>query len=384
VLPFTNMSGDPEQEYFADGVVEEVITALSRFRELFVIARNSSFTYKGRSIDVRQVGQELGVRYVLEGSVRRAGNRIRIAGQLISATDRAHVWADRFDGALEDVFDLQDRITESVVAAIVPTLQRAEIERARRKVTDSLDAYDHYLRGLEAIHAPTRAANENALQCFYAAIQNDPNFAVAYGAAATSLAWKKSNGWFEDSARESRLAAELGSDDSVALTWAAWALTFAAYDLASGTELIERALMLNQNTRMAWHVSGWIRTWIGEPEAALEHFARAERLSPLDPLTFNTHTGVAYAQFFRGRYDEASAWAQRALRERSRYYGALRIAAASYACAGRMEEAKTMISAMIQVDPSLRLSNLQERLGPYRPEPVSKLRDALRSAGLPE
>jgi adenylate cyclase len=198
VLPFQNMSGDPEQDYFADGMVEEIITALSHFRQLFVIARNSSFTYKGRAVDVKQVGRELGVRYVLEGSVRKAANRVRITGQLVDTTTGAHLWADRFDGGLGDIFDLQDQVTESVVGAIAPVLEKAEIERARRKPTESLDAYALYLRGLASYYQfGNRQANDEALRLFNSAIELDPDFAAAYGRAAACYAWAKSMAGFQ-------------------------------------------------------------------------------------------------------------------------------------------------------------------------------------------
>src|SRR6266568_3835742 len=224
VLPFHNMSGDPEQEYFADGIVEDIITALSRFKSLFVIARNSSFTYKGRAVDVKQVGRELGVRYILEGSVRKAANRVRITGQLIDSATNAHLWADRFDGALEDIFDLQDQVTASVVGAIGPQLEQAEIERAKRKPTESLDAYDYFLRSMAGVHQFTRDANNDALRLFNKAIELDPEFAAAYGAAARCYAQRIANGWMVDRAREiaeadrlARRGAQLGKDDAVAL-----------------------------------------------------------------------------------------------------------------------------------------------------------------------
>ena len=225
VLPFLNLSGDPEQEYFADGVVEDIISALSHIRWLFVIARNSSFTYKGRAVDVKQVGRELGVRYVLEGSVRNAANRVRITGQLIDATTAAHLWADRFEGTLDDIFALQDQITASVVGAIAPQLERAEIERAKRKPTESLDAYDYYLRGRTHLNQGTREAIGEGLPLFYKAIELDPDFASAYAMAAWCHFWRKVNGWMTDRTQEiaegtrlARRAVELGKDDAVALT----------------------------------------------------------------------------------------------------------------------------------------------------------------------
>ena len=211
VLPFENMSGDPEQEYFADGMVEEIITGLSRIRWLFVIARNSSFVFKGRAVDVKQVGRELGVRYVLEGSVRKAGNRVRITGQLIDATTGAHLWADRFDGALEDIFDLQDQVTMSVIGAIAPKLEQAEIERSTRKPTESLDAYDYYLRGLAAIYRWTRESTDEALFMFYRAIELDPNFASAWGMAARCYSLRKASGWVVDHTREARRGQPAGA-----------------------------------------------------------------------------------------------------------------------------------------------------------------------------
>jgi TolB-like protein len=250
VLPFQNMSDDPEQEYFADGMVEEIITALSRFRQLFVIARNSTFTYKGRAVDVKRVGRELGVRYVLEGSVRKAANRVRITGQLVDASTGAHLWADRFDGALEDIFDLQDRITERVVSAIVPKLEQAEIERAKRKPTDNLDAYDYFLRAMASAYNRTREGNDDALRLLRRAIQLDPDFASAYGLATNCYTWRKSNAWMTDSAQEiaetARLAwraIELGNDNAEALCWAGFSLAYVVRDLDNGASAIDRALI---------------------------------------------------------------------------------------------------------------------------------------------
>src|SRR5258706_131209 len=221
VLPFQNMSGDPEQEYFADGMVEDIITALSQFRSLFVIARNSSFTYKGRAMDVKQVGRELGVRYVLEGSVRKAANHVRITAQLVDAATGSHLWADRFDGALEDVFDLQGRVTVSVVGAIAPKLEQAEIERAKRKPTESLDAYEYYLRGMASFHKATMEANDAALRLFYRAIELDPDFASAHGMAAWCYAWRKMNGLETDRVRANTESARLARPAAAAASVAA-------------------------------------------------------------------------------------------------------------------------------------------------------------------
>jgi adenylate cyclase len=390
VLPFQNMSGDPEQEYFADGMVEEITTALSRFRQLFVIARNSSFTYKGRAIDVKQVGRELGVRYALEGSVRKSGSRVRITGQLIDATSGMHLWADRFDGSIDDVFDLQDQVTASVVAAIAPRLEQTEIERAKRKPTENLDAYDHYLRGVASAIAYTREGDNEALRLFYRAIEIDPNFAVAYGSAAWIFVNRKTNGWMTDRPREiaeavrlARRAVELGGDDAAALAWGGFALAYVGYELDDGIAFLDRALALNANLAAAWYVSGWLSVYSGATEEAVERFARAMRLSPVDPLIFRMHAGTAYAHFFAGRYEEASAWAEKAVRARPTWLTAVRGAAATHALAGRLDEARKLMARMRELDPALRISNLKELLPLRREEDFARWADALRIAGLP-
>ena len=391
VLPFENLGGDPEQQYFADGMVEDIITALSRMRWLFVIARNSSFTYKGRAVDVKQIGRELGVRYVLEGSVRKAGNRVRISGQLIDASNGAHIWADRLHGTLEDVFDLQDQVTQSVVAAIAPTLEQAEIERASHKPTESLDAYDCYLRGTFFAYQITRQANYQAMPFFYRAIELDPNFASAYGIAAWCYAQRKANGWVSDRVQEiaeterlARRAVLLGKNDAAALRWASWALAFVVHDLEAGAAAIERALILNPNLGMAWNISGFIKVWLGEIELALQHLAQALRLSPLDPLLFNVYLTMAHGHFFAGRYAEATSWAAMILREKPNYHPALRIAAASHAFGQHGEQAREAVTRLRALDPTLRVSNLKNALGPYRPEHLAKYEEGLRRARLPD
>jgi adenylate cyclase len=393
VLPFQNMSGDPEQEYFADGMVEEIITALSRFRQLFVIARNSSFAYKGRAVDVKLIGRELGVRYVLEGSVRKAANRLRITGQLIDAATGAHLWADRFDGQLDNVFDLQDEVTAAVVGIIAPTLEKAEIERAQRKPTENLDAYDHYLRGMVSLHHITsKEAVDEALRLLRRAIELDPAFAPAYGLAAFCFAVRKIQGRETDRTRESaeaarlaRRAVELSKDDAAVLASAGYALGFVVGDLDAGIGFVDRALQLNPNLAMAWHASGWLRVWGGgKSSAAIEHFAHAMRQSPLDPFIAYAQGGTAHAHFFAGRYDEASSWARIALRELPDLIPALRIAAASDASAGRMDSATKTMARMRELDPTRSISNLRDVLGPYGPEEFAKYAEGVRKAGLPE
>ena len=385
------MSGDPEQEYFADGVVEEIITALSRFRHLFVIARNSSFTYKGRSVGVKQVGRELGVRYVLEGSVRKATNKVRITGQLIDTSLGTHLWADRFDGSLEDIFDLQDQVTACVVGAIAPKLEQAEIERAKRKPTESLDAYDLYLRGIASIYQYTKEGFNDALHLFYRAIELDPDFAAPYGMAARCYARHKADGWTTDrvrqtaeTARLARAAAKLGKDDAVALCNGGFGLAYVVGDLDNGAAMIDRALLLNPNLAAAWTYGGWVWIWRGEPEVALNHFARAMRLSPLDPNAFSTQAGAASAHLFAGRYDEASSWAERSLREQPGHTPPLRVLAASSALAGRLEDAHAAIARLRQLEPAFRISDLRDRTPLRRPQDLATLADGLRKAGLPE
>ncbi len=391
ILPFQNLSGDPEQEYFADGMVEEIITALSRMRWLFVISRNSSFTYRNRAVDVKQIGRELGVRYVLEGSVRKAANRVRITGQLVDAATGAHLWADRFDGGLDEVFDLQDRVATSVVGAIAPKLEQAEIERTKRKPTGSLDAYDHYLRGMACVHRWTRESSDEALQHFRRAIELDPDYTAAYGMVARCYSQRKVSGWVKDPAREIadsiRLAkhvAQFGTDDPLALVTAGMALGYVVGDLEDGDAMIERGLALDPNLAWGWLFSGWTKVWLGDWESALERMQRAIRLSPQDPQFFNMQTGVAWAFLLAGRYAEAQVWAHAAWRVRPDYLNPLCIMAASSALAGNLDDARKSLAHMRQVDPDARISNIQQRYPFRRPEDIARFGEGLRLAGLPE
>ena len=390
-LPFHNLSGDPEQEYFADGMVEDITAALSRIRWLFVVARNSSFTYKGRVVNVKQVGRELGVRYLLEGSVRKAANRVRITGQLIDTVTGGHLWAERFEGTLDDIFGLQDQVAASVVGAIAPQLERAEIGRAKRKPTASLDAYDHYLRGVANVHQGAREAINEALPLFYKAIQLDPEFASAYGMAAWCHFWRKVNGWMADRPQEvaegvrlARRAVELGKDDAVALTRSGHALAHLADDLDGGVALLDRALVLDPNLAAAWFLGGFLRAWRGEPDEAIEHFARAMRLSPLDPEMYRMQAGTALAHLFAGRFDKASSWAAKAIRDLPSFLMVIGISAASHALAGRTDEARRAMDHLRELDPALRASGLKDWLPVRRLEDLAKFADGLRRAGLPE
>jgi TolB-like protein len=391
VLPFANLGSDPEQEYFADGVVEDITMALSRFPWLFVIARNSSFTYKGRAVDVKQIGRELGVRYVLEGSVRKAGDRIRIAGQLIDAESGAHLWADRFDGALEDMFNLQDDVTSSVVGAIAPKLQREETRRAARKPTEGLDAYDYYLRGLAKARRWTKDANSEALRLFCSAIELDPRLASAYGMAAWCYVVRKARGWMIEHVQESaeatrlaRRAVRLGRDDPVALCMGGYALAYLAHEFDDATAFMDRGLAVNPNLAQAWILSGWLRIWRGEPDLALDHVAHAVRLNPLDQSMYGGHGAMAYAHFLASHYDTASSCAEKAMRDNPTFLLAICMFAASNALAGRLEPARKAMARALECNPDLRGSNLGD-LAPFREaKDLALFVKGLRKAGLPE
>jgi TolB-like protein/Tfp pilus assembly protein PilF len=390
VLPFANLSGDPGQDYFTDGIVEEIITGLSRMGWLFVIARNSSFTYKGRAVDVKQVGRELGVRYVLEGSLRKSANRIRITAQLVGVTSGAHLAAERFDGTLSDIFDLQDQVTASVVGAIAPKLEKAEIARAKAKPTDSLHAYDYYLRGIAEVYRWTRESHTEALRLFTKATEADPDFAAAYGLAARCYNWRATNGWMTDRARDvadamqlARRAMDLGKDDAVALSMAGHTIARLAGDLEAGAELIDQALSLNPNLAAAWLSRGWVSVWTGQSDDAISRFMQAMRLSPIDPHMFNMLAGMASAHLIAGRYDDARIWAERGVRDQPLFGPVLRVAAASFAHTDRMDDARKMMKLVREADPKLRISNVQDR-SPLRPDGLARLVEGLRKAGLAE
>ena len=325
VLPFQNMSGDPEQEYFVDGLVDDIITALSRISWFFVIARNSSFTYKGRAVDVRQVGRELGVRYVVEGSVRRAGNRLRITGQLVDTVTGSHVWADRYDGAVEDLFDLQDQITSSIVGAIEPKVQQAEVKRAQAKSTTDLTAYDLYLRSLSLMAELKEEKHREALGLLERAVVLDPRFSSALALIGNIYMNFKTQGWEPIENAEAkglaaaRLVLETGQDDPLALTRAGLALSYLGGRHQDGLAHIERALALNPNLARAWRHSGLVHWYLGHFDIAIEHLEAARRYSPVDPAAFDGYVTTAFAYFSKGEYETALAWADKALRERPRW-----------------------------------------------------------------
>jgi TolB-like protein len=391
ILPFANLCNDPEQEYFADGVVEDITVAVSRIEWLLVIARNSSFTYKGRAVDVKQVGRELGVRYVVEGSVRKMSDSVRITTQLIDASTGAHLWADRFDGALETIFGLQDEVSNSVVGAIARKLEQSEIERANVKPTENLQAYDYLLRGKAQVYLWTRDSISQALRLFYKAIELDPNYASAYGMAAWCYTRRKAHAWVTDpeketaeTARVARRAVELAKDDAVALCTGGFALARVVGDLDAGAVFIDRALKINPNLAMAWLTSGWLRAYLGEPDLSIKHLSHAVRLSPLDPLSFGMYAGLAFAHFFAGRYDEAASWAEKALREQPTWIPALRTAAASYALAGREQDARETMARLRELAPEMKISLLKDLMPLRRPDDLNRFTEGLRKAGLPD
>ena len=390
VLPFQNLSGDPEQEYFADGMVEEIITALSRMRGLFVIARNSSFTYKDRTIDVKQVGHELGVRYVLEGSVRRAGSRVRITAQLIDAVTGAHLWADRFDGDISDVFELQDRITENVVAAIEPTIELAEIERLKRKPAVNVDAYDLLLRALQLERDFTDESLAAAVQCLEEALAIDPSYAPAMALASYCYAQRQNQGWVCDPEGQTKWlrlawrAAELGKDDANVLWMAAYAVWRLGGDPKSAKELAHRSLLINPNSTIALTMCGWMEAMTANPDKAFEVIERARRLNPRTPRDWFVATAMAMACFAVGKLDETVLWAEKALIQNRRFAVALRIQAAALAKLGHTAKAANLVREILQIEPKLTVSALRARLTFQDERFRNDLCDCLRIAGLPE
>ncbi len=386
VLPFQNMSGDPEQEYFADGMVEEIITALSKFKSLFVIARNSTFTYKGKAVDIKQVGRELGVRYVLEGSVRKAAGRVRITGQLIDATTGAHLWADRFDGLLENIFEVQDDVAGAIVGALDPKLAEAEIARVKRKSVVDLGAYDFVLRAMDQ-DGWTTDGTEEALRLLYRAIELDPTYAEAYARATWPFHFRGLRGLVPDERLEAerlaREAARLGKDDGFALTWAGFTIAAICGDLQEGAALIDRALELNPNLARTWGHSGYVRLWLDQPDSAIKHFERAMRLSPLDSAFIGFENGTASAHFRAGRYDEASQWAEKALRRRP-YAGAAYVLTMSRAAAGDIQGAKRAAQRLLQIEPRSRISTWTTSIAYLSDERRARYAQLLHQAGLPE
>jgi TolB-like protein/Flp pilus assembly protein TadD len=388
VLPFENMSGDPEQEYFADGMVEDIITGLSRIKWLFVIARNSTFVYKGKAVDVKQVGRELGVRYVLEGSVRKLGNRVRITGQLIDTANAAHVWAERYDRALDDIFALQDELTMSVVGAIEPTLRRAEIERARRKRPDSLDAYDLYLRALPFAFSAMPETADKAVPSLEQAIAIEPDYAAAHALIAWCYEVRYLRAGLHDEAkrtalRHARIAIAAGGDDATALGVAAFVVGILERDYDTAFSAFGRALALSPSSALALSFSSLIRAYAGDDAIAVEQAEQALRLSPFDSLIFLPYVGLAYAHLFAGRFEEAVIAAGRAAQANPRFIIPLVLRTAALVGLGRDDEAELSARHLLELQPEF-------TIGSYTGsnftsvERLEMFADALQRAGLPE
>ena len=388
VLPFQNMSGDPEQEYFADGMVEDIVTGLSRIKWLFVIARNSSFVYKGKAVDIRQVGRELGVRYVLEGGVRKAGNRLRITGQLIEAETGAHIWADRFDGALEDVFDLQDQITDRVVGVVEPSLQRSEIERSRRKHPDSLDAYDLYLRALPHMTLAMPADAKIAAGFLERALELDPSYVPARARLAHCHQIYFESAGLADEAdrtaavRHARIATASGTDDATALAVAAFVINSMGKDKETALNAIERALALNSSCAAAHYFGALMYAFAGDPAPAIASANRALRLSPFDPAIFQAHIALGLAAIVEGRYDEAASHCARAAQANPGFGWLYFFHAEALALSGRLKEAEPIARRGLELVPFYRIA----MFAAYGTGPalVDKLTEAARLLGLPE
>jgi adenylate cyclase len=390
VLPFANMSGDAEQEYFADGITEDIITALSHVASLFVIARNSSFAYKGKAIDIRQIGRELGVRYVLEGSVRRAGQRLRITGQLVEAETGAHLWADRFESPLEGVFDLQDRVAVAVAGAIEPSVMQAEIRRAGRKPTASLQAYDWLLRALGEQQLYSRDGVDRAMQMARHAVELDPRYARAYAYLASWIHIRKIYGWMEDEAAETaegvrlaHLAVQLEPNDPIVLTEAAFALGHLNLDLTTAVPWFDRAIALNPNSAWAFGRGAIVRNFAGDYATAADHADRAIRLSPFDNhiFTFSKARGDSY--LYRRQASEAVVWLRRAAQENPRHASTFLHLGSALAHAGQLEEARAAIRHLLELRPmsSVRWQH-QHRLFPL--DDYEYMLEGARRAGLPE
>ena len=389
VLPFTNMSGDPEQDYFCDGLVEDIITALSHFRGLFVIARNSSFTYKGRAVDIKQVGKELGVRYVLEGSVRRGGNRLRVTGQLIEATTGAHVWADKFEGALSEVFDLQDQITERVVGAIQPSLWEAEAERLRPRPTESLSAYELYLKAVLLLNKVTQEGCTESRALLDRAIDADPHFGLAYAVAAQCHVLRTFQGWSNDIRadqteirRFTRAALSCGDNDSEVLWRVAFALSSISENLERCLAIFQKALEFNPNTAHGWQWYGWCQIYAGQYAEARPSLERSRRLSPRDLRAHVTTLGLCACEFYQERFEEAARLAGEAVAQNPRFTSNWRYLVAALAQAGRLKEAEEAAAQFRALDPNASVRSPQG--GILRTPKLDLYLEGLRKAGLPE
>ena len=388
VLPFQNMSGDPEQEYFADGIVEDIITALSRFKSLFVIARNSSFTYKGKAVDIKQVGRELGVRYVLEGSIRKVGNRVRITGQLIDAANATHVWAGRFDREIDDVFALQDELAQTVVSAVEPNLRSAEIARKKTVPTENLAAYDLYLRALSELDPITKDGLERAEALLRRAIQLDPHYSDAWAALASALGrqivgdWRTGTELTSEVQQAASMAIKLDPENGEALGVAAWALAILGGPLDQAADFARRAVMVHPNSAVVRAHCGWVLVYSGDFEEALMHLQVARRMDPLDPRFHQAQNAMAAAYFFQRDFQKALELARGVVARVPTHPVSLRWIAASLVHLGKLEEARAAIQKLRQAYPDFTVSKVRSYF--RHPWMTELYLDALRVAGLPE
>ena len=388
VLPFENLSGDREQEYFADGMVAEIITGLSRIKWLFVISRNSAFIYKGKPTDVKTVGRELGVRYVLEGSVQRSGDHVRVTGQLIETETAAHVWAARYDGTLGDIFALQDKITMSVIGAVEPTLRKAEIERARRKRPDSLDAYDLFLRALPFAATAMPENAEMALRLLEKALRLEPDYAAVHGFIAWCHEQRYLRGGLQAKTRTAALrhahsAIETGSDDAMALAMGGFVVGVLERNYETALEALDRSIALSPSSALAFGFSSIIRAWMGDYSTAIEHAKTGVRLSPYDPLIYLPYVGLAYAYFFAGNFTEAANAASRASAANPRFSVPCYLSTAALLRLGRTDEAKAMAKVLLELQPGFTVGELISG-NITTAERMNLLAGALRQVGLPD
>jgi len=396
VLPFQNMSGDQEQEYFVDGLVEDITTALSRIRSLFVIARNSAFTYKGRAVDVRQIGRELGVRYVLEGSVRKSGDRLRITGQLIDATSGTHIWADRFDGTVGEVFELQDQVAATVAGAIEPQLRRAEIQRAVHKPTESLQAYDMLLRAMPYLYPHSYKGTLEAVRLLRRATEIDAEFALASVLLAFFYNLPVEQGWDNSMPpppgeinRLIRVAAKSGANDPEVLTWCGFLTAHAGADVEAGNELVRRALIINPNSAFALQISGQLRAYIGDTATALDHLQRCLRLDPTS-VAVGRNYAFAVAYFVAAQYDAVVEVTTKGLSENSNSAAELRLRAASLGLLGRIDEARATVRRITDRYGTWTISRVRHRIEVIqnnifrKPGVTDSIYEGLRLAGMPE
>jgi adenylate cyclase len=389
VLPFDNMSAEPGQEFLADGIVEAITSALSRIRSFFVIARTSAFTYKGRARDARDVGRELGVAYLLEGSVQKIGNRLRIIVQLIETEAGAHVWSSRFDGTMDEFFDLEDRITEQVAGALQPSVRIAEIERSRRKRPQDLGSYDYTMRAMPHVWALEKEESGKAIELLEAALAIDPNYPLALSLAGWCHAQRSVYNWADDITESQRKAqslaeqaAQMSGDDPIILAVLGAVHTFLR-NHGTARILLERAVTLDPNAAWAWSRLGWVENYADQPKKAIEHFERALRLSPIDPINFNNYVGIGSAHEISQEYDEAAALYRRALQERPNAHWIYRNLAACLSGAGHMEEAQQTYADLMRSYPDMTVSKFKQAMV-FSPATIGRMVENLRKLGLPD